>query len=402
LDRVILHVDMNNFYASVELLSHPELRDKPVAVAGDKEARHGIILAKNEIAKKYGVQTATPIWQAQKLCPDLILLPPHHELYTLYSGHVRRIFENYTDQVEPFGIDEAWLDVTGSLRLFGNAQFIADEIRERVKSELGLTASVGISWNKVFAKLGSDLKKPDAVTIISKENYRQKVWSLPLGAILYAGKTTQKLFARYGIHTIGDLAIQDIKTAETLGGKSGVMLWRYANGLDDSPVSIIGETSEVKSIGNSTTTPQDITTPQEVRSVFLALAEQVGARARKKRLKGQTLVIHVRESDRSLHTFERQCKLPRPTNITSEIADMAQNLFESSYRWNAPVRSLGIRLTDLCDDDTDEQLDLITDESHREKLEKLDQTMDSIKKKFGNTYLRHGTVLNSPWEKHSK
>ena len=399
IERCILHVDMNNFFASVELLSHPELKDKPVAVAGDKEARHGIILAKNEIAKRYGVQTASPIWQAQRLCPDLILLSPHHDKYLDYSRRAQKIYENYTDQIEPFGIDEAWLDVTGSLRLFGSAEFIANEIRMRTKQELGLTCSVGISWNKVYAKLGSDLKKPDAVSIITRENYQTVVWNLPLNAILYAGKSTQKVFAQYGIHTIRDLAVRDRETAEMIAGKSGVMLWKFANGLDDSPVSVLGAKNELKSIGNSTTTPVDLCTNDDVHRVFLVLAEQVGARARAKHLKGRTLVIHMRESSKKLTSFERQCRLDRPTNITTEIADTAQSLFEASYDWTVPIRSLGIRLTDLCGDDTSEQLDLLTDETHRTKLETLDQTMDRIRKKFGVSGLSHGTVIEPPESK---
>jgi len=380
----------------VELLSHPELRDKPVAVAGDKEARHGIILAKNEIAKRYGVQTASPIWQAQKLCPELILLPPHNDKYVFFSGQVRKIFENYTDQVEPFGIDEAWLDVTGSLRLFGSGLAIANDIRARVKDELGLTASVGISWNKVFAKLGSDLKKPDAVTEITRDNYRQTVWPLPLSALLYVGKNTGKLFANYGIHTIGDLASREEDTAKMIGGKSGQMLWNFANGLDQDPVSVIGSQSEIKSIGNSTTTPCDLTNNAAVYQTFLALAEKVGARARAKQLKGRTLVIHVRESSKSLRTYEKQCRLVRATNLTKEIADTAQRLFLSSYTWNAPIRSLGIRLTDLCENDEADQLDLLTDETHRNKLERLDQTMDAIKARYGEQFLRHAGARSAP------
>jgi len=392
-DRTILHVDMNNFFASVELLFHPELKDKPVAVAGDKEQRHGIILAKNEIAKKYGVATASPIWQAQRLCPDLILLPPHQDLYRLYSKRAHQIYESYTDQIEPFGIDEAWLDVSGSLRIFGKGVNIADEIRMRFKNELQLTASVGISWNKAFAKLGSDLKKPDAVTEISRSNFKSKVWPLPLNTLLYAGKHTQQIFQKYGIKTIGELAELDKNTAERIAGKHGETLWRYANGLDLSPVAFMGEKKEVKSIGNSTTTPNDIPTNEDVRKVFLTLSESVSRRARAEHVKGNTVVISVRESSKNLKTYEKQCKLPHPTNLTLEIADTAQKLFESSYHWKVPIRSLGIRITDLSNDDSPEQLDLIIDETHRRKIEKLEHTVDSLQGKFGKNAIKRAAII---------
>ena len=206
MDRVILHCDLNCFYASVELLSHPDLRDVPMAVCGDPNSRHGIILAKNEPAKKFGIQTAETIWQAKKKCPDLVLLPPHHDLYREYSRKVNAIYDEYTDLVEPFGIDESWLDVTHTLHLFGgDARALADALRERMKRQLGLTLSVGVSFNKVFAKLGSDYKKPDATTVISRENWKELVWPLQVGDLLYVGGAARKLLKQYGITTIGQL-----------------------------------------------------------------------------------------------------------------------------------------------------------------------------------------------------
>ena len=237
MDRIILHCDLNCFYASVELLSHPDLRDIPTAVCGDPTSRHGIILAKNEPAKRCGVQTAETIWQAKKKCPALVLLPPHHDLYREYSRKVNAIYEEYTDLVEPFGIDESWLDVTGSLHLFGgDAKALANTLRQRMKQELGLTLSVGVSFNKVFAKLGSDYKKPDATTVISQENWKELVWPLPVGDLLFVGSAARKLLRQYGVETIGQLAACRVEMLETVMGKLGVQLYEYANGLDREPV----------------------------------------------------------------------------------------------------------------------------------------------------------------------
>ena len=249
MDRVILHCDLNCFYASVELLSHPELRTVPMAVCGDPASRHGIILAKNEPAKKYGVQTAETIWQAKKKCPDLVLLPPHHDLYRQYSRQVNAIYDTYTDLVEPFGIDESWLDITHTLHLLGgDAQAVANQLRERIKRELGLTLSVGVSFNKVFAKLGSDYKKPDATTVISRENWRELLWPLPVGAMLYVGGAAQKLLHQYGVDTLGQLAACKPTMLETLMGKMGPQLQACANGQDQDPVRSRYEAEPVKSV----------------------------------------------------------------------------------------------------------------------------------------------------------
>ncbi len=400
MERTILHVDMNNFFASVELLSHPELIDKPVAVVGDKSARHGIILAKNYVARKFGVQTGEAIWKAQQKCPNLVLLSPHYDLYVQISAYARKIYENYTDLVESFGIDEAWLDVSGSMRLFDSGELVAKEILMRIKKEIGITASAGISWNKVFAKLGSDMKKPDAYTKITQKNYRTNVWNLPLDALLYVGPSNRRMFAKYGINTIGALANCDCTSIEKIAGKNGVTLWNNANGLDNSPVVPSYAQPIVKSIGNSMTTPRDLSNRDDVRMVFIALAEQVGSRLRAQKLKGSTLAIHVRESSSLLRTYERQCRLTRPSNITKELADTAQHLFDTSYHWLVPVRSIGLRLTDLSCGDLPEQLNLFTDENKRVKLEKLDSTMDKLQEKYGSKVLRHATVFCENWSCH--
>lgn len=251
MERVILHSDLNNFYASVECLDNTTLRGKPVAVCGDPELRHGIVLAKSYEAKAFGVATGQAIWEAKQRCPDLMVVPPRYDRYIELSQSVRALYVQYTDQVEPFGLDESWLDVGGSVGLFGDGKHIADEIRLRVRHEIGLTVSVGVSFNKVFAKLGSDLKKPDATTVISRENFRELAWSQPVSDLLYVGPATTKKLGRYGIRTIGDLARTDPAFPHAILGKVGVMLWRFANGLDSSGVATYYAMPPIKSIGNS-------------------------------------------------------------------------------------------------------------------------------------------------------
>ena len=281
MDRVIFHCDLNCFYASVELLSHPELREVPVAVAGDPASRHGIILAKNEPAKQCGVKTAETIWQAKKKCPNLVLLPAHHKLYREYSNKVNAIYDEYTDLAESFGIDESWLDVTNTLHLFGgDAKALANAIRQRVKRELGLTLSVGVSFNKVFAKLGSDYKKPDATTVITRENFRRIVWPLPVSDLLYVGRAAEQTFQRFGVKTIGDLAAFDRQALFTLLGKHGVQLHDYACGLDRSPVSPAGQYTPPKSVGNGFTFPRNLQGREEIRGGITQLSDHVAARLR--------------------------------------------------------------------------------------------------------------------------
>jgi DNA polymerase-4 len=253
MDRTILHCDLNGFYASVECLSRPELKDVPMAVSGNPENRHGIILAKNELAKKFGIITAETVWQAKKKCPGLVLVPPHHDKYYEYSKRVNELYGKFTDMVEPFGIDESWLDVTGSLHLFGSGKDIADKIRENIKSQLELTVSVGVSFNKIFAKLGSDYKKPDATTVISRENYKDIIFPLPVSDLLYVGKAATEALAKYGITTIGQLANYNKQVISANLGKMGEMIHDYANGIDDGPVSFAHDEQAAKSVGNGMT-----------------------------------------------------------------------------------------------------------------------------------------------------
>ena len=403
MEKEILHIDCNKFYASVECFLHPELKDKPVAVGGSEKSRHGIILTKNEIASKYNLVVGEPLWRARQKCPDLIIIEPHFPIYIEFSKKVRSILEDYTDLIEPFGLDESWIDVTGDWCKTGIE--IAQEIRERVKNEVGITVSIGLSFNKIFAKLGSDYKKPDAVTVISKDNYRDIVWPLPCSDLLMIGKSTTKKLNYYGIFTIGDLANTDLKFLNSVFGKNGEMLWRFARGLDNSPVRHKDLQRDIKSIGNSTTTPRDLVNDSDVKIVFTVLAESVARRMREQNLKGTTLSISVR--NKNLESFTRQCTLKAPTNVSLEIIENAMELFRANYSWKEPIRSLGISMTDF-DFDTPVQFDLAKTIERREKLEKLDYAVDSLKDKYGNYCIQRGTALCdtslshfNPFEEHT-
>ena len=383
MDRIILHCDLNCFYASVELLSHPDLRDVPMAVCGDPQSRHGIILAKNEPAKKFGVQTAETIWQAKKKCPDLVLLPPHHDLYREYSRKVNAIYDEYTDLVEPFGIDESWLDVTNTLHLFGgDARLLADALRERMKRELGLTLSVGVSFNKVFAKLGSDYRKPDATTIISRESWKEIVWPLPVGDLLYVGGAARKLLKQYGITTIGQLAACKLEMLETLMGKMGLQLYDYANGLDHDPVRSRYDAEPVKSVGNGTTFPQNLTTREQVHAGIAVLADSVASRLRHAGLYAGGVQVTVR--DPQFHDRSRQRQLTAPTHLIRDLTDAAMELVYELWKPPSPIRALTVTAIHLVQEgEAYEQVDLFSSGPGKEKQEKLESAMDRIRKKFG-------------------
>lgn len=375
--RCVLHVDCNKFYASVECLYRPELRDKPMAVGGDPENRHGIILTKNEIASKYGLTVGEPLWKARQKCPDLVVVPPNYPLYLRFSALTRKIYEDYSEFIEPFGLDECWLDVTGSEK---SGEEIAHEIRKRVKLQLGITVSVGVSFNKVFAKLGSDYKKPDAVTVIDESNYKDIAWSLPCGDLLMVGRSAQKKLNAYGINTIGDLADTDVTVLKSLFGKNGEMLHSFANGTECSPVRHKDEISEVKSVGNSTTAPRDLVNEEDVKTIFRVLCESVSTRLREKGLKGRVVTIYVR--DKELSSFSRQMKIPANTDISTEIFYYAMKLFRTNYFWNKPIRSLGVSVSDF--DVTYEQFDFEKTVENREKQERLETAVDSLRRRFGN------------------
>ncbi len=381
LDRVILHCDQNCFYASVEMLYHPEYEGMPLAVGGDPEARHGIVLTANYIAKKKGVKTGMALWQAKQACPEIIFVPPRMDLYLKFSAMAREIYGEYTNKIEPFGCDEAWLDVTESTGIKGSGMKIAEEISNRIKKELGITASIGISWNKIFAKLGSDYKKPDAITEFNRDNYKSLIWALPVSDLLYVGRSTDRSLKKYGIHTIGELANTDPAILERYLGKMGLVIHAFANGWDDSPVSTEGYHAPIKSIGNSVTTPRDLVNDTDVQIIQMALAESVSARLRKHGFKCNVVAISIR--DNGLYHFSRQIKLREPTDITKEIMDASFQLFKENYDWEHPIRSLGIRGADLVNADIPVQLDLFLNEQQRQKQQVLDRTVDEIRRRFG-------------------
>lgn len=391
--RTILHSDMNNFYASVECLYNSSLKGKPVVVAGDEESRHGIVLAKSYEAKRFGIRTGEALWEARRKCPEVVFVPAHYDRYLKYSSLAREIYVSYTDQVEPFGLDECWLDVTGSGRLFGDGQHIADAIREQVRRDLGLTVSVGVSFNKVFAKLGSDIQKPDATTVIGPEDFREKTWSLPVSDLLYVGPATTEKLGRYGIRTIGDLARYDPDLLRHSFGKVGVMLWTFANGQDRSGVSPYYAVPPVKTIGNSTTAPRDLRTEDDVKITLYALGESVAARLRAQRTVCSTVQLGIR--DTALIWYERQTKLLRPTSSSSDLVNAAMDLYRRN-RPDRPIRSLSLRAGGLGLEDEAPQLSLFPEDNRSQRRMELERTVDSIRGKYGYASIRRGIMLKSP------
>ena len=391
MERIILHSDCNSFYASVECLHHPEIREKPVAVGGDIEQRHGIILAKNQLAKQFHVSTGEAIWQAKQKCPELIVLPPNFPLYLRFSRLARDIYLDYSNRVEPFGLDEAWLDITSSENQKDKGERTAHEIRKRIREELGITVSIGVSYNKIFAKLGSDYRKPDAVTMITKENYRQIAWPLPVSDLLYVGPATKRKLNGFGVHTIGELAQTPVEILRSKFGKIGDILWCFSNGLDSSPVADFQNQPVVKSIGNSTTAPRDLERDEDVKMILYVLADSVARRLREQGLKGRTIHISVR--DNSLFSFTRQKTLGFYTNLTEEIAGEALSLFREHYQWKRPVRSIGISVSDLEAGTICSQTSLFCDEVKREKVERLDKALDRLKARFGTFAVQPAVLL---------
>ena len=391
--RIIFHIDQNCYFASVEMISRPELKDVPMAVAGDAKVRHGIILAKNEPAKKYGIKTAEAIWQAQAKCPDLVLVDAHHEKYEFYSKKLREMYSEYTDRVEPFGLDECWLDMTGIVSDYEEAEEIALEIRNRVKEEFKLTCSVGISFNKVFAKLGSDYKKPDATTVFSDTNWKEKIWPLPVSDLLFVGKHTADKLSKINVKTIGDLAAADGEFISRYLGKAGVVLWEYANGMDNAPVAESGYKRIPKSVGNSTTTAEDMTSDREIERTLHMLSESVAGRLRKHGLKGTVVQITVR--DRDLGIYEKQGILYRATDDAKEIYKAANDLFKGSYDWNKGVRSIGVRCTKLVRSDSGEQLSLFTEAQRSERDDRLNKAIDDLNRRYGTSVIKSAAEAES-------
>lgn len=380
-ERTILHSDMNCFYASVEMMLDPSLRGKPVAVCGSTENRHGIVLAKSELAKKAGVKTGMVNWEARQLCPGLIMVKPQYDQYLKYSELARNIYQRYTDQVEPYGMDECWLDVTGSQRVRGDGLTIAENIRKDVKEELGLTVSIGVSFNKIFAKLGSDMKKPDAVTEISRDTFKEKVWPLPASDLLYVGRATTEKFRNFGIRTIGDIASTDPAFLKRMLGVNGLQLWKYATGKDDTPVMHKDFVSPIKSVGHGITCVADLLDEEEVWKVMLELSQDIGHRLRLHKLKATGVQISIRSNDLGFRQF--QAPLTLSTQSPMEIAKKARDIFKTNYRWATPVRAVTVRAINLVPQGSAEQIDLFTDMHRVEKVEKLDDCIEEIRRRFG-------------------
>lgn len=393
-DRVILHCDMNGFFASVELLEHPELKDKPMAVSGDPNNRHGIILAKNQIAKEYGVVTAETIWKAKQKCPDLQLVRPHMSKYKHYCTLINEIYQRFTDMVEPFSIDESWLDVTASQKLFGSGKEIADTIRETVKAELGLTLSAGVSFNKIFAKMGSEYKKPDATTEITRDNYKEILWPLPAREFFGVGRATADKLLHLGIHTIGDIATAPKELLVAHFGKHGNIMWEHANGLDESPVSLYSEREPIKSVGNGITFKRDLFSERDIAIAVKGLSDTVAGRLRKYGLKACGIKVDIK--DPYFKVISRQKQLFSPTWLASEISRASLDIINSSWKKGSPIRMLTITGINLTDDVDQEQLSLFGDDpAKKERIEKVEFTMDAVRQKFGTDSIGFASVMSN-------
>ena len=391
LRRFILHSDLNNFYASVECLMNPKIRNHAVLVVGDQEKRHGVVLAKNYVAKSFGVRTGDTVYEAENKCGNKVKITKitaRLAVYQKISRKVKQIYLKYTDNVESFGIDESWLDISKNATSYTEAMEIAEMIRKEVKETIGLTVSIGISFNKIFAKLGSDLKKPDAITMITRGNFRDRIWPLPANTLLYVGRATEKKFEKLNIKTIGDVATADVKFLEKYFGVMGRRLWEFANGLDLSPVKHFSDKDEIKSIGNSTTCPKDLTKLEEVKTVFYTLAECVAQRLKKENYYTKEIQIFIK--DYELNSIERQMKLPYPTDTANDIAKFAIELFEKSYDLSTPIRALGIRLKDFSEV---MQESLLTTDLIISKNEELDKVVNKIKRKYGHMSIGRGNTL---------
>lgn len=400
-DRTILHCDANSFFASVELLFHPEYKDFPVAVCGSAEERRGIVLAKNLPAKRYGIETAETVYSAKKKCPHLVILPPHYDLYMKYSHELNKIYARYTDRIEPFGIDESWLDVTGSVRLFGNGLQIAERIRYDVKNELGLTVSIGVSFNKVFAKLGSDYKKPDGITEITRENMGQIVYPLPVGNLLFIGRHTIEPLLKMGIKTIGDLAKTGTLFLEKKFGKHGVTISSYARGEDDSPVLVPSEQDRAKSIGSGVTFSYDLIGEDAVREGIMPLCEEVAAQLRYQNRVSSTLSLTLR--DEFLRTISRQAPLNPPTDLAKTLLERALDIYRLEWSPLKPIRMLTVTAMNLCDAEA-EQITLFDEDAHekRQKRRDLEKTVDEIRSKYGKGALSYGKNDTAPAVRHHR
>ena len=388
-DRAILHSDANCFYASVETVLNPEFRGKAIAVCGSPEERHGIVLAKSEKAKRAGVKTGMANWQAKQCCRDLIIVPPQYDYYLKFSKLLHGIYRRYTDQVEPFGMDECWLDVTYSP---GDPMEIAEEIRQAVKDELGLTVSIGVSFNKVFAKLGSDYKKPDAITQISKEHFKEIVWPLPCSDLLYCGNATTAKLGSMGVRTIGGIASLPVEVMQRKFGKNGVALWKYANGLDDSRVAHQDYTAPAKSVGHGITCVADLENMDEARKVIFALSLDIGYKLRYMNLRATGVQLYVRNSELSFCSWQKRLDMATQDEGTSALA--AYSLLEEKYSWRNPIRSITVTAIQLDSSQNPTQLSMLLDYERLVRREKLNESIDSIRDRYGKYAVIPALVLD--------
>lgn len=394
-DRTILHCDMNGFYASVELLDYPQYKNIPMAVCGDPKSRHGIILAKNEPAKKFGIKTAETIWQAKKKCPSLVCVPPHHDKYSKYSKMINEIYLRYTDMVEPFSIDESWLDVSASLTLFGSGKEIADQIRETVKKELGLTLSAGVSFNKIFAKMGSEYKKPDATTVITRENYKKIIWPMDISEMFFVGKATADKLKTAGIHTIGDLANTSRPLLVSMLGKHGGMLYDYANGLDEEPVSLYSDREIIKSVGHGMTFTRNITGNEDIKAALSGLCDKVASRLRKNKMRAWGVKVDIKDPD--FNVVSKQKQLDAAINTAEDISIASYELITSFWPLDRPIRLLTVTAINLVDENEAQQLSFFDTENtqRRQRAESVERTLDMIRDKYGSSSIGFGRTVNN-------
>lgn len=394
MEKSILHCDMNNFYASVECVLNPDLVNSPIAVCGSEKERHGIVLAKNYLAKDKGVKTGDTIWQAKLKCPDIIIIDtPHFDKYAYYSNKAIDIYKRFTDRIESMGLDECWLDVTNSIKLFGSPVEIADNLRSIIKTELGLTISVGVSFNKIFAKLGSDLKKPDATTVISKENYKDIVWPLPVSDLLFVGRKTKLLLNKNYIFTIGDLANTKPERLKSLLGKNGLTLYNEANGLDDDDVKSVDYIDSVKSISHGITTVKDLINDDEVWTTMLELTQEISFKLRNQNLRAGGVSVSIRNSDLLYEQF--QMKFITAEQSALNIAKYAFELFKERYSWDKPIRSVTVSAIYLTDENTPIQLNLFEDNRFKEKIEKVEECIQNLNVKYGQEIVKNATLIKN-------
>ena len=390
--RVIIHADLNSFYASVECLYRPQIREKPVVVGGDEEARHGIVLTKNQVAKKFGIQTGMSLMEARRLCPSLVTVQSDMPLYLRFSKEFREILSQYSDCVEPYGLDEAWVELTDKGVTIQDGERIANEIRKKALFELGITCSIGVSFTKPFAKLGSDIKKPDATTVLSKENYQKTVWPLPASELLFVGPATTKTLARYSILTIGDLASCDTEWIYRKLGKNGLLIQSYAKGEDFTPVKPCDVINPIKSVGNSTTLPVDATSIEQVKATFAILADSVAHRMREEGFRSRCINIAVRGTNLEWSGCQRAIKTP--TCLASDLRTVAMDLFYSrQYQHLLPLRGVSLRCTMLSHFTDPMQTDMFYDIHQQEVRERLERAIRFLQDRFGSKSIQLGIMM---------